>query len=134
MSVEDNKAVFRKYIQSLATPESLDEVVATDFVGHDLPAGFPGIEGLKKFRREVMEAFPDQISEILDIVAEGDRVAARIRIEGTHRRDFMGIAATGKRSGVDLYEFVRIANAKVVERWTISTRTVHEQGPSPTWW
>lgn len=66
-----------------------------------------------------MKAFPDQIAEIRDILCEGDKVAARIWIEGTRRGDFMGFAPTGKRSGAYVFEIARIENGKIVERWAL---------------
>lgn len=120
MDIEDNRALFRTYIKSLANPESLDHVVVADFIGHDLPPNLPpGVEGLKAFRRAVMRASPDQISEVRDLVVEGDKIAARIWVTGTHRGEFMGIAATGKRYGVDVFEIDRIANGKIAERWAL---------------
>lgn len=123
IEIEDNKALFRKYVKLLATPERLDEVVSRNFVGHDLPAGLPpGLEGLKTFRRAVMNAFPDQTSEIRDILCEGDKVAARIWIEGTHRGEFMGFAATGRTGGAYVFEIALIENGKIVERWALLDR------------
>jgi predicted ester cyclase len=123
MGIEENKVLFRKYLQLLATPQRLDEVVSADFVGHDLPPGSPrGIEGLKTFRRTVMKAFPDQTTEMRDILCEGDKVAARIWIEGTHRGDFMGFAPSGKRTGAYVFEIARIENGKIAERWALLDR------------
>jgi predicted ester cyclase len=123
MGIEENKVLFRKYAKLLATPERLDEVVSADFVGHDLPPSVPpGIEGLKTFRRAVMKAIPDQISEIQDIIGEGDKIAARIWLAGTHRGDFMGIAATGKPVGAYVFEIARVENGKVAERWALLDR------------
>jgi predicted ester cyclase len=123
MGIEENKVLFRKYAKLLATPERLDEVVSADFVGHDLPPGVPpGIEGLKTFRRAVMKAIPDQTSEIQDIIGEGDKIAARIWLAGTHRGDFMGIAATGKRVGAYVFEIARVERGKIAERWALLDR------------
>jgi predicted ester cyclase len=134
MGIEDNKALFRRYAQLLAAPERLDEVVSADFVGHDLPAGLPpGIEGLKRFRRVVMKAIPDQTSEIRDILCEGHKVAARIWLEGTHRGEIMGFAPTGKRVGAYVFEIARIENGKIVERWAMLDRAslIQQLGGEP---
>ena len=64
-----------------------------------------------------MEVFPDQKVTISDIVAEGDRVAARMIVEQTHDREFMGVAPTGQKITFEIYEIVRIANGRIAERW-----------------
>jgi predicted ester cyclase len=118
MSSADNKDLYRRYIELLWQPERLDEVLAPDFVAHDLPPGLPpGREGLKALRRLIERAFPDLKSTIRDVVAEGDKVAARVGLEGTHTGDFMGVAPTGKRLTTELFEIVRIERGMVAERW-----------------
>jgi predicted ester cyclase len=44
----------------------------------------------------VNNAFPDLHHEIVDIVAEGDKVAVRLNVTGTHKGEFQGILPTGK--------------------------------------
>jgi len=123
MSIEDNKAVYRHYVKVLAHPERLDEVIAQDFVAHDLPPHFPkGIEGIRTYRRAVMGGFPDQTSEILDLVAEDDKVCARLVLRGTHSGEFNGMKPSGKTIAVEVYEIARIANGKVAERWCLLDR------------
>ena len=88
MGNEANKALYRQYVQALAHPDKIDDVVAPNFIGHDLPPQLPkGIEGLRAYRRAVMAAFPDQASEIQDLLAEGDKVSARLVLKGTHKGD-----------------------------------------------
>jgi steroid delta-isomerase-like uncharacterized protein len=66
----------------------------------------------------VFSAFPDVRLTIEDLIAEGDEVAERWTIRGTHRGDFMGVPATNKQvtvSGIDVY---RYAGGKRVETWS----------------
>ena len=51
------------------------------------------------------------------IIAEGDRVVARWTLRGTHRGEFMGIAATGKQVSMSGIEIDRFAGDKAVEHW-----------------
>ncbi|HEX4077327.1 MAG TPA: ester cyclase [Rhizomicrobium sp.] len=112
----DCKGVFRRYIAALANPDMLDEILTPDFVGRDLPP--PGNRDLlSAFRGAVMQACPDQRIEILDIVAEGNHVAGRWRAEQTHTGPFRDIAATGVRFSFDGYEFVRLRDGRIAERW-----------------
>jgi predicted ester cyclase len=123
MSLEENKALYRHYVKLLAHPDHLDEVADKDFAAHDLPPHFPkGIEGLRAYRRAVMAAFPDQTSEIQDIIAEGDKVSAQLLLRGTHKGDFAGVKPTRRRIQVEVFETVRIEDGKVAERWGLLDR------------
>jgi predicted ester cyclase len=66
-------------------------------------------------------AFPDFTHVIMDQVAEGDIVVERIRYFATHRGEFMGIPATGKRITFTGMDWVRFANGRIVERWGVAS-------------
>jgi steroid delta-isomerase-like uncharacterized protein len=77
--------------------ESVDELLAPDFVDHDpLPGIPPTREGVKQLVGLFRTAFPDFEVEVLHTVVEGDRAVDHIRSTGTHLGDFQGIPATGK--------------------------------------
>lgn len=72
------------------------------------------IEGL----RALFAAFPDIKSEVEDVIAEGDRVAIRSRMTGTHTGEFMGVPATGKTVSAEGIDIVRMnEEGKGVEHW-----------------
>jgi ketosteroid isomerase-like protein len=82
MSLDANKALYQRYFAILLekTPEKLDEVLAPDFVGHDLPPGLPpGPEALKRFRRMVDTVMPDQAALVTtsftSVRSEADRIS-----------------------------------------------------------
>ena len=62
-------------------------------------------------------AFPDAQATLEDIFAEGDRVAYRLTIHGTHTGEFLGVAASGRPVAVSFIAIVRIADGKLVEEW-----------------
>jgi hypothetical protein len=66
----------------------------------------------------VTGAFPDLHVEVHDVFGEGDRVAARLTVSGTHRGVLMGtIQPTGKHAvweGIDIF---RIRDGHIMERW-----------------
>jgi predicted ester cyclase len=66
----------------------LDEVLSPDFIGHDLSDNFPRGR-VETFRLMVDAAFRDLEAALQDIVAEDDRVAARVRLRGQHRGDLL---------------------------------------------
>ena len=103
-------------MDALSKPDLLDKLLTADFVAHDLAP--PGDrDALIAFRKAVTGGFPDQKVTISDLVAEGDRVAARMTAEQTHSREFRGIPPTGRRVTFEIYEIVRISGGKVAERW-----------------
>ena len=53
------------------------------------------------------------------MIAEGDMVACRITVSGTHDGDFQGTPPTGKRFAVDHVHWHRLADGKLVERWAV---------------
>ncbi len=113
MSTEENKALYMRYWAALKNPDQLKEVLAPDFVAHDLP---PGVT-LSQFREMVNEGFPDQKAEVVELIAEGDRIAACWILSQTHLGKFQGTAPTGKHITIELLEIVRIQEGKIAERW-----------------
>ena len=53
------------------------------------------------------------------MVAEGDKVVARIQTTGTHRGQFQGMPPTGKSIKREAFDMLRIANGKFVEHWNL---------------
>ncbi len=123
MSVEENKAMYRRYIEEVWNKGNLavlDEIFAPNYVIHEpLPTGLPQIEALKQRVTMIRTAFPDHQFTIEDMVAEGDKVVARLTIRGTHKGEFMGIAPTGKQLTVREIEFVRFEGGKLAELWPL---------------
>ena len=62
-------------------------------------------------------AFPDYRFDVEDVIAEGDRVAARVRVSGTHRGEMMGLPPTGKRAATSGVEVFRFEEGKMAEHW-----------------
>ncbi|HJU95279.1 MAG TPA: ester cyclase [Nitrososphaera sp.] len=64
----------------------------------------------------VIKAFPDINHNILDLVAEGDKVAARFSITGTYIGEFQGIPHTGKEVSIDCINFLTVIDGKSSRR------------------
>lgn len=120
MSIEENKNIVRRY-QEIYNSNDLDrltEVVSEDLVTPNIMSGIPhGIEGAKAAHRIMLAGFPDYQTVIQDIIAEGEKVATRIRMTGTNTGTFMGIPATGKYVEFTGIYIARISNGKIVEHW-----------------
>jgi predicted ester cyclase len=65
---------------------------------------------------------------IEDMVAEGDKVAARCSVRAKHEGDFLGRAATQAPVEFTGIAIVRIENGKIVEAWNnFDFQTLHKQ-------
>ena len=120
MSTEQNKAIARRYIEELYNQKNLtivDELNTPDFVLHNDATTIQGLEAYKQLVSMYFTAFPDMHMIIEDQIAEGDIVAERVTISGTHRGDLMGIPPTGKQSTITAIYIIRFANGKGVEVW-----------------
>jgi steroid delta-isomerase-like uncharacterized protein len=123
MSVDENKAIARRYFEELwnrGNLAALDELLTADFVIHyPLAPVPPGPEGAKAHTAPLLKGFPDARHTIEDLVAEGDRVAIRSRWTGTHQNEYRGIPSTGRRVTVNQMTVLRIVDGKIAERWAI---------------
>jgi len=120
MSIAENKAIVRRYqeIYNRNDLEALGEVVAEDLRTPKIMAGMPpGLEGARQVHATTLIGMPDWHTRLDDLVAEGDRVAARLTMTGTHSGDFWGFPASGNRVEFTGIFIVRIAGGKIVEHW-----------------
>ena len=76
-------------------------------------------EAAKQEAADFRRGFPDVISTIEDLIAEGDKVVARWRSRATHRGDYMGTPPTDKEVQFTGISFYRIEGNKITESWTV---------------
>ncbi len=122
VSAEENKAIFRRYVEEIAHQGNLEvaDEIFDRYVAHQ-PDGSTlerSPENVKRFQRQWRSAFPDIRISIEEQIAEGDKVVNRITIRGTHQREFRGMAPTGEEielKGVTIFRFS--SEGKVVETW-----------------
>jgi steroid delta-isomerase-like uncharacterized protein len=95
--------------------------LADDFVEHEETPGLaPTKDGVKAFFRMQLAAFPDLRMDVEDVVADGDKVVARVRYTATNRGAFMGMPATGRGVAVELIDMFRFgADGLVHEHWGV---------------
>lgn len=122
MSLQDNKAVVRRLYDAFSAGDvkAMDEAFAANVVDLlPLKGQAPGVEGFKERLTGLRKSFPDLSFTIDAIVAEGDMVAERATLRGTHLGKFMGVPATGKQITGNMMAFNKFADGKVVERGRI---------------
>lgn len=115
----DNKNALRRLYAEFVdrgNGQVLEEIVAPDFTSDAVPA-VKGVEAVKAIVLPVREAFPDLHHTIHDLLAEGDRVAVRWTMKGTHRGPFSGIPATGKPVAFNAISIYRFQDGKIAELW-----------------
>src|SRR5215467_9102352 len=121
MSTEQNKDLVRPFYEEVFNKKNLasvDEFVDPQIIEHSLPPGLPvGSEGTRQFIGMYLAAFPDLHLTANDLIAEGDKVTARLTYGGTHRGELMGIPPTGKQATVTGIQIVCIADGRIVENW-----------------
>ena len=117
----DNKAIVRRFIDEVfvrGRKETVDELLADDFIAHTWPSitGDPKAD-LKAAIDRAAAGLSDPEFTIEDLIAEGDRVAARLTTAATHSGEFMGMAPSNKRYSIEEIHWFRLRGGKVIEHW-----------------
>ena len=121
MSAQQNTSVVRRYIEEVwdkNNPAAIDEFLAPHYRRYISPTGASITrEGQKQRLAAFRTTFPDIQLTIEDRLNEGDRVAFRSTIRGTHQGMFLDIAPTGRSVIVSLIDVVRIEQGQIIEHW-----------------
>jgi predicted ester cyclase len=137
MSVEENKAIVRRYYESTGREEAASQIrQAADPAAEaakilkvtfaetyapgaaiHYPEGDRAIEDDIGFNAMMACAFPDMKAIIDDMIGEGDKVVTCFTVHGTHEGPVMGIPATGKKVSMKGVSIKRLSGGKVVEEW-----------------
>jgi steroid delta-isomerase-like uncharacterized protein len=120
MSEQSNTIVHRwmEEVWNKGRVDAIDEMLAGDVVIHGLGGGdVHGPEGYRPFFERMRSAFSDVRVVVDDAVAQGDTVAARCTVSGTHTGDGLGVPATGRPVEFTGMTMVRVKDGKIVEGW-----------------
>ncbi|HMD90068.1 MAG TPA: ester cyclase [Anaerolineaceae bacterium] len=119
MTTESNKSVLRNLLTAFekGDTENVGKYFAANWVNHD--PSLPPMEGLEGAKQliNLWSAFSNRKVTVEDSLAEGDRVAMRFSIDGTHTGAFMGIAPTGKKIHVTASGIFRVVDGKATDNW-----------------
>jgi predicted ester cyclase len=121
---EQNKAQFRRTYEEVLNQGDLsivDELIAPDFLNHAAPPGTNrGPSSLRWLATMLRTAFPDLHFTIEELVAEGDIVAGRLTMSGTHEGPLPGMPPPSGRAVRQAHmHFVRYRDGKAVEHWGV---------------
>jgi steroid delta-isomerase-like uncharacterized protein len=98
--------------------ESIGQLISSSNYSFHLPGMAPlDWNTHKQFIAAIISAFPDFRHNVIDVVAERDKVAVRFNLTGTHKGEFQGIPPTGKKLSLDEMGFITIIDGKITEGW-----------------
>jgi steroid delta-isomerase-like uncharacterized protein len=116
-----NKEIVRRALEdSWQDPAVFDELISSDYVGHDpaLPEPLRGPQGAKDNFKQYSDAFEGAQITVVDQIAEGDAVATRWQGRGRHTGELMGVPPTGKEVVVEGLNLTRLRDGKIIEEWS----------------
>ncbi|MCI0465211.1 MAG: ester cyclase [Gemmataceae bacterium] len=123
MSIIENKTLVERYYEQVWNRWDLaaadDIIAATITLRGSLGVTVRGLDGFKGYVRLVRTAFPDFHNAIEELIAEQDKVVARLEYRGTHQGKLFHIAPTGKLIRYAGMALFRIADHKIVDGWVL---------------
>jgi steroid delta-isomerase-like uncharacterized protein len=121
-----NKETFRRFQDVTNThdadliSQTFDEIVKPDVrIRTPLPVKATGAEALKEVFGRLHQVFPDLQVTVEDLIAEGDKVAGRNSVTGTHRGDYMGVPPTGRTIAYNEIFVFRFEDGRIAETWGV---------------
>ncbi|SEL30512.1 ester cyclase [Streptacidiphilus jiangxiensis] len=102
-------------------PAGIDAVLARSVLSYDVH-GTRSRTGIKNHYAGLRRSFPDlrhEVHENIGVLVEGDLVALRTVITGTHKGDYAGNAPTGRQVQTSASHVFRLRDDKVVEHWQV---------------
>ena len=121
MSTEQNKAVVHRFITEALSGRNVDladEVLAPNYANRMTGADLAAFKGMLTGMRS---ALSDARFDVDELVAEGDAVVARWKMEATHSGSLMGEVPTGKKISARGLTYYRLKDGKIVEDDPMST-------------
>jgi predicted ester cyclase len=110
--VERNKRAVRRLIDEVFNRgqlSAIDELYAESLAG-----------SVREWIAPFRDSFPDVRMEILDLIAERDKVVGRFTCSATHAGEWRGQEPTGRRfEDVDEVTIFRFADGRIIETWSL---------------
>jgi len=120
---EENKAVVRRWFEEVwnqGREATIDELFPAEGVAHGLGDSEADVHGpteFKPFVANIRGSIPNTRIRVEDIFSEGDRVAVRIILEGTHTGHGLGVSPTGRNVSIQGIIILRMVDGHILEGW-----------------
>jgi steroid delta-isomerase-like uncharacterized protein len=120
MITEQTKDFMRRFLEASVASDQAEykELLAPDFVAH-LLGGPQNREAFLQHNNFFNVAFSDRQLSVEDLIAEKDKVMARIIWSGIHSGNFQGLPPTGKKIVISAFIVERLKDGKSVEHWSL---------------
>jgi len=115
-----NAAVARRWFEEVWNQRregTVRELMMPTGVGHLEGGTVRGVEQFLAMRSLLLEAFPDLRITVENVIANGDDVAVRWNVTGTHRGSSLGFTATHRPVSFRGMTWLRVQNGRIVEGW-----------------
>jgi predicted ester cyclase len=122
LTLEENKAIVLKMLEAVNNQDLkvLDDLVIPDYINQTMRLA--SREEFKKTLSMQYSGFPDVHRTIEDIIAEGDKVWVRVKITGTHKGKYRGLAPTGKKVVMAAVPMYHVVEGEIIEGWSVWDR------------
>lgn len=119
MTIDANKLLMRRFVEFIntASEKLAEELVAPTAVFHVPGRTEPvrGPAGYLEIIAMMRGGFPDIQWTLEEEIAEGDKVAARFTMRGTHQGNFFGVPPTQRKIVVQAMNIYRWSDGQIVE-------------------
>ena len=121
MDRQEIETLVRRWTEAIATGrlDIFDELLDRDVVDRSGLTPVSGAQSFKARAGAVRAAFADIAIEVEDLIVEGDAIAWRWTLSGTHVGPFAGLAPTARRASLGGVNFQRLRGNRIAEHWTL---------------
>jgi predicted ester cyclase len=119
-----NKSAVRRIFDEINQEDfsGLDRQLSPNYVQHSSMPVSPGRAGVKQLYAQLKVAFPDLHVTVEDLIAEGDRVTARMSWRGTQKGEYLGVQPTGRAVVLNKIDIFRFESGVSIEHWDVVDR------------
>jgi predicted ester cyclase len=123
-SIESLREVVHRLADTFNNPQNREssyfDFYDDSLIIHGFPPNLPtNKEGFKQFIYLLWKAFPDIRIMFDEIIIEGNKVACRYNLTGTHKGEFVDLRPTDKQFRVNGMTVFSFRDAKCIERWNL---------------